>query len=84
MDSGCGFDREQQDEAGIGLVSMDERARSIGGRLTVHSKPGEGTGVHLSIPLRNPERSGTSMQVLGALELRGRTRVRAPLLAPAR
>ncbi len=55
VDSGCGFDREQQDEAGIGLVCMDERARSIGGRLTVHSKPGEGTGVHLSIPVRNPE-----------------------------
>ncbi len=55
VDSGCGFDREQQDDAGIGLVSMDERARSIGGRLTVHSKPGEGTGVHLSVPLRNPE-----------------------------
>ena len=55
VDSGCGFDREQQDEAGIGLVSMDERARSIGGRLTVDSIPGEGTAVRLSVPLRNPE-----------------------------
>ncbi len=54
-DSGCGFDREQHDTAGIGLVSMDERARSIGGRLTVDSMPGEGTAVRLSVPLRNPE-----------------------------
>ncbi len=54
-DNGSGIDREQQDEAGLGLVSMDERARSIGGRLTVDSIPGEGTAVRLSVPLRNPE-----------------------------
>ena len=54
-DNGRGIDREQQDEAGLGMVSMDERARSIGGRLTVDSMPGEGTAVRLSVPLRNPE-----------------------------
>jgi signal transduction histidine kinase len=35
----------------IGLVSMEERARIIGGTLAVRSKPKSGTVVRLSIPL---------------------------------
>jgi signal transduction histidine kinase len=34
----------------LGLASMRERARSVGGRLTITSKPGVGTTVTLEIP----------------------------------
>jgi signal transduction histidine kinase len=36
---------------GLGLRSMEERALSIGGRLTVNSSPQSGTQVRLAIPL---------------------------------
>jgi PAS domain S-box-containing protein len=36
----------------VGLVSMEERARAIGGRLELHSAPGEGTTVRLDCPLQ--------------------------------
>lgn len=32
-------------EAGVGLFSMEERARSVGGTLTITSTPGEGTSI---------------------------------------
>jgi signal transduction histidine kinase len=34
----------------LGLASMRERARSVGGRLTVTSKPGAGTTVTMEVP----------------------------------
>jgi signal transduction histidine kinase len=51
-DDGHGFD---QDAAGgatrrLGLASMRERARSVGGRLAVTSSPGSGTTVTLAVP----------------------------------
>jgi signal transduction histidine kinase len=51
-DDGAGFDpadpslRAQH----LGLTSMEERARALGGRLTIVSKPGEGTTVTLEVP----------------------------------
>ena len=45
MDDGCGFDPESVGQAGMGLTNMRERAESIGGALTVTSKPGAGTRV---------------------------------------
>jgi signal transduction histidine kinase len=51
-DDGAGFDpadpslRSQH----LGLTSMEERARALGGRLTIASKPGEGTTVTLEVP----------------------------------
>ncbi len=51
-DSGAGFDPASLDTApGIGLLSMEERLRSMGGELTVQSTPGSGTTVDASIPL---------------------------------
>jgi signal transduction histidine kinase len=37
----------------IGLVGMRERAALVGGRCTVHSRPGEGTRVSVRIPLQD-------------------------------
>jgi PAS domain S-box-containing protein len=52
-DDGRGFDAEGQflAGAGLGLVGMDERARIVGGRLTLASAPGEGCLVRLRIPV---------------------------------
>jgi two-component system sensor histidine kinase UhpB len=50
-DNGKGFDAvNQADGGGIGLSGMAERARLVGGELTVTSSPGTGTRVRLYIP----------------------------------
>jgi two-component system sensor histidine kinase UhpB len=52
-DNGKGFDAMSHDGAGgdgIGLSGMAERARLVGGELTVTSSPGSGTRVRLYIP----------------------------------
>jgi len=38
----------------LGLISMAERARAAGGRLTVTSQPDQGTTVRLRLPYRGP------------------------------
>ena len=50
-DNGHGFDSGVQAETGgIGLAGMAERARLVGGELSVTSAPGTGTRVRLYIP----------------------------------
>lgn len=50
-DNGYGFDSTGAPEGeGIGLSGMAERARLVGGELTVTSSPGAGTRVRLYIP----------------------------------
>jgi signal transduction histidine kinase/ligand-binding sensor domain-containing protein len=51
-DRGQGFDIENGTDAGLGLVTMRERAASIGGELSVTSRPGGGTTVCLRAPER--------------------------------
>jgi len=46
-DNGVGFDSGQSFPGHMGLVSMSERAASIGARLEVESSPGKGTTVKL-------------------------------------
>ncbi len=41
----------------LGLVSMHERTRAWGGRLTFESQPDRGTTVRVSIPIDQPSRS---------------------------
>ncbi len=48
-DDGKGFDLDNVGVAGIGLVSMRERANSIGGELSIRSKPGKGTHIILTV-----------------------------------
>ena len=51
-DDGVGFDPvHHTQETHIGLRIMQERAAAIGARLTVHSAPGQGTAVELSVPV---------------------------------
>jgi signal transduction histidine kinase len=51
-DDGKGFDREETARrgGGLGLVSMEERARLVNGRLFVVSAPGHGTTIRVRIP----------------------------------
>jgi signal transduction histidine kinase len=51
-DDGVGFD---PDEPGLrarrlGLTSMEERAQALGGKVTIASRPGNGTTVSLEVP----------------------------------
>lgn len=50
-DDGAGFDTEQPQVRGrrLGLTSMEERAKELGGRLSVVSTPGKGTRVRLEV-----------------------------------
>ncbi len=51
-DDGCGFDLSA-DHAGHGLGSLDRRARELGGRLKIDSRPNTGTTVEVFVPLRS-------------------------------
>jgi signal transduction histidine kinase len=58
-DTGRGFDPSAvQSNSGLGLVSMAERARSVGGQLSVQSTVNQGTRIEVSIPVRQPAADG--------------------------
>jgi signal transduction histidine kinase len=52
VDHGAGFDQAgARCQPGLGLSSMEERVRLVGGELTVTSAPGRGTTVEVRVPL---------------------------------
>ena len=52
-DDGVGFASERApNHAGLGLVSMQERLRSVGGELSIWSKPSLGTLVEGTVPIK--------------------------------
>ena len=51
-DDGRGFNSASPNGRGLGLHSLTERVRLLDGRLTVDSRPGRGTVIKASIPLR--------------------------------
>jgi signal transduction histidine kinase len=51
-DDGSGFDTEiVRGKGGLGLISMEERARSVNGSLSTTSRPGHGTRITLEVQL---------------------------------
>jgi PAS domain S-box-containing protein len=57
-DSGAGFDpHEAMRGPGLGLTSMNERLKTIGGQLAVCSQRGRGTTIHAVAPLSPPTKS---------------------------
>lgn len=51
-DAGHGFDLQKvRRQRGLGLVSMRERLRAIGGELTIHSAPQRGTEILVRVPM---------------------------------
>jgi len=49
-DAGVGFDPKLC-KRGIGLVSIEERVRLMGGNVSVKSQPGDGTQIQAEIPM---------------------------------
>lgn len=50
-DNGRGFEREALTKQGLGLVSMEERAREVGGLFRLECAPDQGTVVQVMVPL---------------------------------
>lgn len=49
-DDGDGFGDQPSEERGYGLRNMRDRARLLGGELTIDSKPNKGTSITLTVP----------------------------------
>ena len=59
-DNGCGFNLQQVLEGnpgsrGLGLASVRERVRILGGDIDLWSQPGHGTRIHFTVPVANPK-----------------------------
>jgi len=50
QDLGRGFDLPTVQSTGLGLTSMRERARLVGGEITIDSGPMAGTTIHVRVP----------------------------------
>lgn len=57
-DDGRGFESAAVPHGRFGLVGMHERARLVGGRLRIRSRPDEGTTVSASVPRMREEARG--------------------------
>jgi signal transduction histidine kinase len=61
-DNGAGFDPTQVSgrrgtDRGMGLAALDERARMLGGTLSIQSQPGSGTRLTCAIPIGQKARA---------------------------
>jgi signal transduction histidine kinase len=50
---------------GSGLVGLTDRVEALGGRLSLHSRPGAGTAVQVVLPLTAPSRPGPPTPATG-------------------
>lgn len=55
QDDGQGFDVRQM--KGVGLLGIQERVARLGGKASVHSKPGDGTVLSVELLLTQQQRS---------------------------
>src|SRR5256712_2188176 len=62
-DKGIGFDLSFKPSTTLGLTGMLERARGLGGDLTMESAPGRGTRVTAELPLELPVKQSKQMKV---------------------
>ncbi|NOZ74000.1 MAG: PAS domain S-box protein [FCB group bacterium] len=54
IDNGRGFNQSLLDTGhpmGLGILGMEERTLLFGGRMQIHSNPGQGTELHIQIPV---------------------------------
>jgi signal transduction histidine kinase len=76
-DTGIGFDLSQaRGRSGLGLISMEERLRLVGGAFSIQSRPGSGTTIDVRVPLAQQIRgksfrcrNGTGSNLTQALEV---------------
>jgi signal transduction histidine kinase len=59
IDDGVGFDVKAGWGRGLGLASIAERLEAFGGSLNIHSTPGAGTRVEVTVPLPVAQRPET-------------------------
>ena len=53
-DAGSGFNPEEiRGRGGLGLISMEERARLVNGEFFIRSQPGQGTEIEVHVPLKS-------------------------------
>lgn len=50
-DDGVGFDPRRMTKGGLGLIGLEERVRELGGVAEIRSAPGQGTAIHVTIPV---------------------------------
>lgn len=50
-DNGKGFDTSTSNQSGLGLIGMRERVAAVGGELCISSPSGQGTTIHVTLPL---------------------------------
>jgi signal transduction histidine kinase len=55
-DDGCGFDAAAP-RTGAGITGMKQRAKTVGGKLSIESTPGQGTSLTLEVPWRSSRKS---------------------------
>src|SRR6266567_7865060 len=65
-DDGCGFDvgtvqKSPDQDRGLGLAGMNERALLLNGTLDVQASPGHGTTIEVRLPLRPAEEPGAKI-----------------------
>jgi signal transduction histidine kinase len=59
-DFGVGFDPAVRAHSGLGLTSMKERLKFVGGRLSIASQPGE-TTIRAHVPIADAEADGAGI-----------------------
>lgn len=52
-DYGLGFIITSELRQGVGLYSMEERVKILGGFFDIHSTPGQGTNIQVQLPIEN-------------------------------
>jgi signal transduction histidine kinase len=63
-DKGRGFDtKEMRNNVGLGIRSMGERARLVGGRFEIHSEPGKGTTIDVCVPLQPENETAKELEL---------------------
>jgi signal transduction histidine kinase len=68
-DDGRGFETAKLNErAGLGILSMRERLRLVGGELALHAAPGEGTYVAATVPSAQVNRAEENMPAAPAAD----------------
>lgn len=51
QDDGVGFDSEEADSRGLGLIGIEERVRELDGKVAITSHPSKGTILEVEVPV---------------------------------
>jgi signal transduction histidine kinase len=71
QDTGCGMKATPKELMGqnghLGLLSMNERVLARQGQLSFHTQPGQGTSVHVRLPIDRPSPAPTHLQAFSQI-----------------